>query len=362
MHRFVGSSDLAHFLILQSIVFGFASVFSGLEQYLSKGLDSSQLTTRILLIVIPLFSIIIGIVYFIERRVFGADSNFIYLITAIDLIFVILYSLCRGITLGLHSNVFASGLTFSETTIRLLTTLVGLKFHLFTLVLLAPAVSNLPVAIAALLYVRSKKLQGEFGTTIFRMKSAISLMVQAPLSSLFTQSLVLFMVTIQPGLTGDSAFLRFSSLLPVFRWPISLVGLFSALIIPWFSRYGSPDLSRLSKNKYVISICSLVSISAISLLEVKTFGTFKGFGIANYVLVNFAFFEIALSLILTSQNIARHLEVKNTRIWIFASILIGVFFYSGSISNIVEFMPTAFVLVGGVLLTQLARSSRKVVL
>ena len=70
MHRYIGKSDLSHYLILQSLVFGFASFFSGMEQYFSKGLNLQSLKWKIARILFPLSIIIIVVIFFLNIRIF----------------------------------------------------------------------------------------------------------------------------------------------------------------------------------------------------------------------------------------------------------------------------------------------------
>lgn len=355
MHRYVGKSDLSHYLILQSLVFGFASFFSGMEQYFSKGLNLQSLKWKITRILFPLSIIIIVVIFFLNIRIFGTMSTQMTMIALIDLFMVVTYSLCRGVLLGLHFNFMASSLTVAETCTRLLVTVIGLKLHIFLIVLLAPAISNFPVAVFLATLFRVKRSFSIFGTGLFKSKSAVSLMIQAPLSSLFTQSLVLFMVTIQPKLSFDERFLRFSSLLPVFRWPISLIGLVSGLIIPWFARNGSPNIAQFRKFIPSALVCFICVLTVIPLLEIKIFGTFPDFGYINYALINLAFIEIAVALLLTSRNVAMHLEVRNTKIWVLTSLINGTFFFFIPASRTVKFTPLLFAVMGALLLVELGR-------
>lgn len=355
MHRYVGKSDLSHYLILQSLVFGFASFFSGMEQYLSKGLNLQGLKWKIFRILFPLSMVIILVISLLDIRIFGITSTQMTLIALTDLSMVVTYSLCRGVLLGLHFNLMASSLTVVETCTRLAVTIIGLKFHIFLMVLLSPAISNFPVAIFLVALFRIKRSFSVFGAGFFKSKSAISLMIQAPLSSLFTQSLVLFMVTIQPKLSFDESFLRFSSLLPVFRWPISLIGLVSGLIIPWFARNGSPNIARFRKFVPLALVFITVIMTVIPFSEIKIFGTFPDFEYFNFTLINMAFLEVAVALLLTSRNVAMHLEVRNTKIWVLTSLVNGAFFYLIPTSKTVKFTPLLFAVTGALLLVELGR-------
>ena len=355
MHRYVGKSDLSHYLILQSLVFGFASFLSGMEQYFSKGLNFLNIKWKIFRILFPLSMALILVIYFLNLRIFGARSTEMTFIALIDLLMVVAYSLCRGVLLGLHFNLMASSLTVVETCTRLLVTIIGLKFHFFLIVLLSPAISNFPVALLLAFFFRAKKNFSSFGTGIFKSKSVISLMIQAPLSSLFTQSLVLFMVTIQPQLSFDERFLRFSSLLPLFRWPISLIGLVSGLIIPWFARHGSPNISRFRRFAPAAGIFILLVLTLIPYAEIKLFGIFQDFGYTNFCLINLAFLEVAVALLFTSRNVAMHFEVRNTKIWILTSLINGTVFYLLPASKIIKFTPLLFVFTGALLLVELGR-------
>lgn len=359
MHRFVNKSELSQFLVLQSLVFGFASFFSGLEQYLSKNLNLHGARINIIKLIFGVSSFLVIAITLIDVRVFGSGTVKMTLIALLDLSMLISYSLLRGITLGLHFNIVASVLTATETTIRLFVTVLGIKLHIFLLVLISPALSNFPVAVAAsCILIRKKSLLLE-GAHYFKTPAALSLMVQSPLSSIFTQALVFFVVSIRPILSSDEGFLRFSSLLPIFRWPVSAIGLFSGLLIPWFSRYGTPTKTTLRRFLSMGIGVLILTITVVPYLDLRLFGVFPGFNFLNYMLINFAFLILAYSLLLTSRNIALHLEYQSARAWLISATLVGGLIYLMPPSKTLELLPSAFVFTSLMLLLQLIRFKRE---